>query len=163
MRSTILSMIDSEVAGLQDACDLVIKHTISRMESSFQPFFDAQYDSSESMGSSLDYLLRIGTQRSPTEDLCTNFQVHTTSAPPSSGTIDLVAAHMYTYTPIDMATNIAMVDAWYHSSSGFMPTCLARRLLLPSLRSLYGKNAKLNLTQMKNKTTPLRLPSLCDI
>ena len=75
MKPLIRAMIDAQDLGITDACKLIIDHTIDRMQSSMQPFFDEQYESATHMGSSLDYLLRIGTQRDSTEDLCTNFQV----------------------------------------------------------------------------------------
>lgn len=75
MRPTILAMIDAQDMDINNACNLVVRHTISRMESSFQTFFDNQYECSANIGSSLDYLRRIGTQRNPGDDECSNFQV----------------------------------------------------------------------------------------
>jgi hypothetical protein len=75
MRPTILAMIDAQDMDINNACSLVVRYTITRMESSFQTFFDNQYESSANVGSSLDYLRRIGTQRNPGDDECSNFQV----------------------------------------------------------------------------------------
>ena len=59
-----------------NACDLIIAHVQNQMASSLQPFFDKQYEAADNMGSSLDYLLRIGTQKTSSDDLCTNFQTN---------------------------------------------------------------------------------------
>lgn len=76
MKPAIRAMIDAQGLGVIDACSEVIQHTVRRMEDSMQPFFDGQYAATAQIGSSLDYLLRIGTQTDSNEDLCTNFQVH---------------------------------------------------------------------------------------
>lgn len=81
IKPTIRAMIDiaqnqQENLKVTAACDLIIKYTTTRMEQSMQPFFDKQYKSAENMGSALDYLLRIGTQKNAAEDLCTNYQTN---------------------------------------------------------------------------------------
>lgn len=74
---TIRAMIDSQEFGItSNACKLITDHTINRMKNSFQPFFDKMYASADNMGSALDYLLRIGTQKDAMQDLCTNYQTN---------------------------------------------------------------------------------------
>ena len=75
MRPMIRSMVDRQNFNTANACDLIIDHTIDRMSRSFQTFFDKQFAAGEQFGSSIDYILRIGTQTDSSSDLCTNFQV----------------------------------------------------------------------------------------
>lgn len=76
-KPALRKMIDAgQDLDVDNACDLIIKYTQDQMSSSLQPFFDKQYEAAENMGSSLDYLLRIGTQQSSSDDLCTNFQTN---------------------------------------------------------------------------------------
>jgi hypothetical protein len=75
IKPTVQAMIDAQDLHLKNACTLVVGYTTNQMQNSFQDFFDNQFECSANIGSSLDYMLRIGMQRSPQDDLCTNFQV----------------------------------------------------------------------------------------
>lgn len=76
MKPAVQAMIDVQNLNIKGACTLMVKYTTENMQSSFQDFFDNQFECSANIGSSLDYLLRIGTQRGPQDDLCTNFQTN---------------------------------------------------------------------------------------
>ena len=82
MKGMVLSLIDAQqgAAGggvVADACELIIQHTSDRLSASMQPFFDKMHETALHMGSSLDYLLRIGTQSTASsDDLCTNFHTN---------------------------------------------------------------------------------------
>ena len=81
MRPMIRSMVDRQNFNTANACDLIIDYTVDRMSRSFQTFFDKQFAAGEQMGSSIDYILRIGTQTDSSSDLCTNFQVNSLFPP----------------------------------------------------------------------------------
>lgn len=76
IKPTVQAMIDAQDLQIKSACTLVVRYTTTQMQDSFQTFFDNQFECSSNIGSSLDYMLRIGTQRSPQDDLCTNFQTN---------------------------------------------------------------------------------------
>ena len=79
MQPMIQAMIDAQDMNIKNACTLMVRYTTSQLQSSFQDFFDNQFECSANIGSSLDYLLRIGTQQSSLDDLCTNYQVKSPS------------------------------------------------------------------------------------
>lgn len=84
IRPMIQAMVDADDLNIKDACTLIVRYTTAQMQDSFQEFFDNQFECSSNIGSSLDYMLRIGTQRTPNDDLCTNFQVITKQAFPQT-------------------------------------------------------------------------------
>lgn len=76
-RTTIQLLLDSPATHVQ-VCNAIVAFTQSKVMKSMDPFFLNQYLAADHIGSSLDYLIRIGMESANLleTDLCSNYQTN---------------------------------------------------------------------------------------
>lgn len=80
-RATIRLLLDSTANNLNNhvqVCNAIVEFTQNKIMKSMDPFFDNQYMAAQHIGSSLDYLIRIGMESANMleTDLCSNYQTN---------------------------------------------------------------------------------------
>lgn len=78
-RATILLLLDDSITkDPVKVCNAIVGYTQNKIMKSMDPFFQYQYLAADNIGSSLDYLIRIGMESANMleSDLCSNYQTN---------------------------------------------------------------------------------------